>query len=113
MRPANGYVTNVQLREGSYVHIGTPVITLRRRRPGGGLSETFARNVAGPVARPDNGLALPSAPCRAGCSGLVVVSVGWGVSQGQGVPSGQLPDVKVPESWVPPAQRFSGSTDSR
>ena len=33
-------------------------------------------------------------------------SVGWGVSQGQGVPSGQLPDVKVPGSWVPPAQRF-------
>src|SRR5262249_61709357 len=35
-----------------------------------------------------------------------VVSVGWGVSQGQGVPSGQLPDVKIPTSWVPPAQRF-------
>jgi multidrug resistance efflux pump len=28
------------------------------------------------------------------------------VSQGQGVPSGQLPDVRVPTSWVPPAQRF-------
>ena len=25
--PANGYVTNVQLREGSYIHVGTPVIT--------------------------------------------------------------------------------------
>src|SRR5262245_15843664 len=25
--PANGYVTNVQLRDGSYVHVGTPVIT--------------------------------------------------------------------------------------
>src|SRR5712692_6140103 len=25
--PANGYVTNVQLREGSYVHVGTPVLT--------------------------------------------------------------------------------------
>ena len=35
-----------------------------------------------------------------------VVSVGWGVSQGQGVPSGELPDVKVPANWVPPAQRF-------
>ncbi len=38
--------------------------------------------------------------------GAHVVSVGWGVSQGQGVPSGQLPEVKVPASWVPPAQRF-------
>ena len=35
-----------------------------------------------------------------------VLSIGWGVSQGQGVPSGQLPDVKLPGSWVPPAQRF-------
>src|SRR5262249_3618649 len=35
-----------------------------------------------------------------------VESVGWGVSQGQGVPSGQLPDVSVPGSWVLPAQRF-------
>ena len=25
--PANGYVTNVQLREGCYIHVGTPVIT--------------------------------------------------------------------------------------
>ena len=25
--PANGFVTNVQLREGSYVHVGTPVLT--------------------------------------------------------------------------------------
>lgn len=35
-----------------------------------------------------------------------MTSVGWGVSQGQGIPSGQLPDVKIPTSWVPPAQRF-------
>ena len=35
-----------------------------------------------------------------------VTSIGWGVSQGQGVPSGQLPDVKIPSNWVPPAQRF-------
>jgi multidrug resistance efflux pump len=35
-----------------------------------------------------------------------VVTVGWGVNQGQGIPSGQLPDVKIPTSWVPPAQRF-------
>ncbi len=35
-----------------------------------------------------------------------VISVGWGVNQGQGEPSGQLPDVKVPENWVPAAQRF-------
>jgi multidrug efflux pump subunit AcrA (membrane-fusion protein) len=26
--PCNGYVTNVQLREGFYIHVGTPVLTL-------------------------------------------------------------------------------------
>ena len=33
-------------------------------------------------------------------------SVGAGVSQGQGVPSGLLPQVKNTASWVPLAQRF-------
>src|SRR5262249_42122799 len=50
------------------------------------------------------GIAFRSLPGR--IFSARVVSVGWGVSQGQGVPSGQLPDVKVPSSWVPAAQRF-------
>ena len=35
-----------------------------------------------------------------------VSAIGWGVSQGQGIPSGELPDVKISTRWVPPAQRF-------
>src|SRR5262249_30243873 len=35
-----------------------------------------------------------------------VVTVGWGVAQGQGVPSGELPAVKNPAEWVPASQRF-------
>src|SRR5262249_47470216 len=35
-----------------------------------------------------------------------VQSVGWGVSQGQGVPSGELPAVGNLQEWVRPAQRF-------
>jgi multidrug resistance efflux pump len=102
--PANGYVTNVQLREGCYVHVGTPVLTcidgdhwwvvanfrengLENIRPGQRVGLTFntypGRKFAG-----------------------VVDSVGWGVDQGQSAPSGNLPAVPEPKNWVRLAQRF-------
>ena len=37
---------------------------------------------------------------------IVVESTDWGVSSGQGVPSGTLPEVSDAESWVQLAQRF-------
>jgi multidrug resistance efflux pump len=102
--PANGYVTNVQLREGSYIHVGTPVITCidgdRWWVIGNFRENAMAQLRAGQPAR----VAFRSTPGQ--IFDARVVSVGWGVSQGQGIPSGQLPDVKVPSSWVPPAQRF-------
>jgi multidrug resistance efflux pump len=36
----------------------------------------------------------------------VVESVGWGVNQGQGTPSGNLPAVPEPQNWIRLAQRF-------
>ena len=35
-----------------------------------------------------------------------VQSIGWGVDEGQGVPSGKLPQVKNPQELLPSAQRF-------
>jgi len=32
--------------------------------------------------------------------------VGWGVGQGQGVPSGDLPEISGPSDWVKTTQRF-------
>jgi multidrug resistance efflux pump len=102
--PANGYVTNVQLRDGSYVHVGTPVITCVDGDEWWVVANfrenALTRLRAGQPAR----VAFRSLPAR--IFAARVVSIGWGVSQGQGVPSGQLPEVKVPGSWVPPAQRF-------
>ena len=102
--PATGYVTNVQLREGSFIHIGTPVITcidgdhwwivanfrensLERLRPGQSVGLTF-NSYPGRV--------FPG----------VVQSVGWGVDQVQGSPSGSLPAVGEPKNWIRLAQRF-------
>src|SRR5262249_5167174 len=102
--PANGYVTNVQLRDGAYVHVGTPVMTCVDGDQWWVVAN-FRENAlsklrAGQPAR----VAFRCLPAE--LFAARVVSVGWGVSEGQGVPSGQLPDVKVPANWVPPAQRF-------
>jgi multidrug resistance efflux pump len=102
--PANGYVTNVQLREGSYVHVGIPVLTcidgdqwwvvanlrengLEHVRPGQRVGLTFNTYP---------GRVFPG----------VVQTLGWGVDQGQGSPSGSLPAVGEPKNWIRLAQRF-------
>jgi multidrug resistance efflux pump len=100
----DGLVTDLQLREGAYIHTGRAVMT---------LIDTSRWLVVGNFR--ENALVLvregqPAGVAFRSLPGQVfdarVVSVGWGVSQGQGIPSGQLPDVRVPGSWVPPAQRF-------
>jgi multidrug resistance efflux pump len=102
--PCDGLITDLQLREGAYVHTGQAAMTLidtgRWLVVANFRENALARLREGMPAR----VALRGAPGR--LFGARVVSVGWGVSQGQGVPSGQLPDVKVPTNWVPPAQRF-------
>jgi multidrug resistance efflux pump len=102
--PCDGLITDLQLREGAYVHIGQPAMTLIDT----GRWIVVANFRETSLARMREGQ-----PAVVGLRGLPgqlfaahVTSVGWGVSQGQGIPSGQLPDVKIPTSWVPPAQRF-------
>jgi multidrug resistance efflux pump len=102
--PCDGLITDLQLREGAYAHTGQAVMTLidtsRWLVVANFRENAMTRLREGQPAR----VALRSVPGR--LFDARVVSVGGGVSQGQGVPSGQLPDVKVPTSWVPPAQRF-------
>jgi multidrug resistance efflux pump len=102
--PANGYVTNVHLREGSYVHVGTPVLTCIDGDQWwvvANLRENSLENV-----RPGQrvGLTFNTFPGRVFPG--VVHTVGWGVDQGQGAPSGSLPAVGEPKNWVRLAQRF-------
>jgi multidrug resistance efflux pump len=102
--PCAGVITDLQLREGAYAHTGQAVMTLIDTSSWL-IVANFRENS---LARLREGL-----PARVALRGLPgrlfnarVVSVGGGVSQGQGVPSGQLPNVKITTSWVPPAQRF-------
>jgi multidrug resistance efflux pump len=102
--PCDGLITDLQLREGAYTSIGRAVMTLietsRWLVVANFRENALVRLREGQPAK----VALRSFPGR--LMDARVVSVGWGVSQGQGAPSGQLPDVKVPGSWIPPAQRF-------
>jgi multidrug resistance efflux pump len=102
--PANGYVTNVQLREGSYVHVGKPVLTCIDGDQWwvvANYRENSLENV-----RPGHrvGLTLNTYPGRVFPG--VVQTVGWGVDQGQGSPSGSLPAIGEPKNWIRLAQRF-------
>jgi multidrug resistance efflux pump len=102
--PCDGRVTNLQLREGAYAHVGQSVMTvidtghwliianfrekgLERMRPGHPALVAF-RGMPG---------RLQSAR---------VLWISSGVSQGQGVPSGLLPEVKDQTNWIPAEQRF-------
>jgi multidrug resistance efflux pump len=102
--PCDGLITDLQLREGAYAHTGNAAMTLIDNSHwlvvANFRENALVRLREGQPA----GVAFRSLP--GSVFDARVVSVGWGVSQGQGVPSGQLPDVKVPASWVPPAQRF-------
>jgi len=102
--PCEGTITNLQLREGAYAHVGQAVLTvidtdhwlvvanfrekgLERMRPGHPALAAF-RGTPGRLWR------------------ARVLWIGSGVSQGQGVPSGMLPEVKDQTSWIPAEQRF-------
>src|SRR5262249_27431546 len=102
--PCDGLITNLQLRAGTYTHTGRAAMTLidtsRWLVVANFRENALTRLRQGQPA----GVAFRGLPGR--ILGARVLSVGWGVSKGQGMPSGQLPEVKVPASWVPPAQRF-------
>jgi multidrug resistance efflux pump len=104
LAPVDGYITNLQLVTGSYVTVGRPVMTLVDTEKWwvvGNFRENSVEQIhAGQSAR----VTLATYP------GVIidarVESVGWGVGEGQGVPSGELPAIESPNVWVKQAQRF-------
>jgi multidrug resistance efflux pump len=102
--PANGYVTNVQLREGSYAHIGIPVLTCidsDQWRVVANCRENSLEHL-----KPGQRAALSFNTDPGRIFSGVVKTVGWGVYQGQAAPSGNLPAVNEPQNWIRLAQRF-------
>jgi multidrug resistance efflux pump len=102
--PCSGVITNLQLREGAYAHVGQALLTCIDTSQW--LIVAQLREKALERMRPGQ----PALVALQGVPGRLwparVQYVGWGVSQGQGVPSGLLPDVKNQTSWIPASQRF-------
>jgi multidrug resistance efflux pump len=102
--PANGYVTNVQLREGSYVHVGKPVLTCIDGDQWWVVANFRENGLENIQPGQRVGLTFNAYPGRVFPG--VVQTVGWGVDQGQGSPSGTLPAIGEPRNWIRLAQRF-------
>jgi multidrug resistance efflux pump len=102
--PCAGTITNLQLREGAYAHVGQAVLTCIDTSHWLVVAN-FRENC---LARMQVG--QPALVAFQGLPGTLwpahVRFMGSGVGQGQGIPSGMLPDVKTEIHWIPRAQRF-------
>jgi multidrug resistance efflux pump len=102
--PANGYVTNVQLRVGSYAHIGIPVLTCIDSDQWWVVANCRENSLEYLKPGQRVGLSFNTYPGRIFKG--VVQTVGWGVYEGQATPSGNLPAVSEPKNWIRLSQRF-------
>jgi len=102
--PTDGYVTNLQLTVGTYVEAGTAVMTFVDTDDWWIVGNFRENSLA--LLRPGQQAEVTLAMYPGRVFDAVVESVGWGVSQGQGTPSGDLPEIENPKDWVKLARRF-------
>jgi multidrug resistance efflux pump len=104
MAPADGIVTNLRLARGQHVAAGQPLLSFLESGARW-VSADLRENQLGNV-RPgqDVTVALDSRP--GDLFKGKVHSIGWGVSQGNEAPTGQLATVQAPQGWIRQPQRF-------
>lgn len=100
----DGFVTNLQLVSGSYIDVGDPVLTLVDD-DGWWVVANFRENSVGRI-REEQKAEISIAMYPGKIFKARIESADWGVSKGQGIPSGDLPDVENPENWISETQRF-------
>ncbi|MBX3411191.1 MAG: HlyD family secretion protein [Pirellulales bacterium] len=102
--PCDGIITDLQLRDGAYAHVGQAVLTCID------TSEWLVVANFREICLQDMQAGQAALIAFQGQPGALwpahVSSLGAGVGQGQGVPSGELPNVRDDLYWIPPAQRF-------
>ncbi|MEM9252808.1 MAG: HlyD family secretion protein, partial [Planctomycetota bacterium] len=100
----DGTVTNLQLRQGSYVQEGDQVMTVVDDEQwwvvANYMENAIARMEPGQAAE----LSIGTRPGRVFAG--KVIGIARGVSQGQGTPSGDLESVENPTYWVQEPQRL-------
>ena len=102
--PSDGIVTNLRLATGQYVAPGQPLLSFLESGPRW-ISAEMRENQLGSV-RPgqDVLIALDISPGKLFRG--KVHSVGWGISQGDEAPTGQLSSTAPNQGWVRDPQRF-------
>jgi len=102
--PTDGVVSNLQLTRGAYIDVGTAVLTLVDT-DSWWIVANFKENSLGRIKNGQKAeLSIAMYPGK--IFKAYVESADWGVSSGQGIPSGELPIVENPTTWIKLAQRF-------
>jgi len=102
--PTDGSVTNLQLTAGTYIKAGTAVMTFVDTADWWIVGNFRENSLA--LMRPGQQAEVTLAMYPGRTFDAVVESVGWGVGDGQGIPSGDLPESENPKDWVNVARRF-------
>jgi multidrug resistance efflux pump len=104
LAPADGVITNLQLRPGQYVGKGSPLLSFIATGPRW-VNAAMRENQLGNIDAGDRVLVTFDEQPGTIFEGRVD-SVGWGVAQGGDTPNGQLPDISAPNGWLREPQRF-------
>ena len=104
LAPANGVVTNLRLAPGQYVAPGQPLLSFLESGPRW-ISADMRENQLGNVEPgQDVRIALDIKPGKLFRG--KVHSIGWGVSQGDEAPTGQLASQPADQGWLRDPQSF-------
>ena len=102
--PADGIVTNLRLARGQYVGAGQPLLSFLESGPRW-VSADMRENQLGNV-KPGQEVLIAFDIMPGELYRGKVHSVGWGVSQGDEAPNGQLPTVQPAAGWIREPQSF-------
>lgn len=102
--PTNGIVTNLRLAKGQFVSPGQPLLSFLETGPRW-ISADMRENQLGNV-RPGQEVLIALDILPGKLFHGRVHSVGWGVSQGDEAPTGQLSSMPPDQGWLRDPQRF-------
>ena len=102
--PANGIVTNLRLATGQYVAPGQPLLSFLESGPRW-ISADLRENQLGNV-KPGQEATVTFDILPGKLFHGRVHSIGWGISQGDEAPNGQLSTVPPDQGWLRDPQRF-------
>jgi multidrug resistance efflux pump len=102
--PEDGVVTNLRLANGQFVNRVQPLLSFINAGPRW-ISAEMRENQLGNV-RPGNRVLVVLDEQPGVVFEGVVDSIGWGITQGNEAPTGQLPNVQPATGWLREPQRF-------